>query len=247
VAGCGTLARDVEECQIQMVAVKPVARWQIWLGKWLGIVTLNAALLAVAGDEHFRIAGMARAGLPPNELAKLNNEVLVARGSVREQSLDKLIDSTTDRAMKSAIKKNQWTGADLNIVRQQLKEQVKAGLPGRGAGRNTLWVIHLGAAKDSLKDQPMFLRVKFNTPQTAPPADELICAWQVGTPQKNADLAKRHDEPGRRHFSSSLKSRRICLTRRATWSFSPAISVKHRCCFRSTKAWKCSTAKAASD
>src|SRR6476469_7062275 len=34
---CGTVARDVEECQIQMVVVKPVARWQIWLGKWLGI------------------------------------------------------------------------------------------------------------------------------------------------------------------------------------------------------------------
>src|SRR6266516_5424373 len=46
---CGTLARDVEECQMQMVAVKPVARWQIWMGKWLGILLLDATLLAVAG------------------------------------------------------------------------------------------------------------------------------------------------------------------------------------------------------
>src|SRR5829696_860900 len=46
---CGTLARDIEENQMQVVAVKPVARWQIWLGKWLGIVTLDAVLLAVAG------------------------------------------------------------------------------------------------------------------------------------------------------------------------------------------------------
>src|SRR5882672_5469199 len=45
---CGTLARDVEECQMQMVAVKPIARWQIWLGKWLGILSLNAALLALS-------------------------------------------------------------------------------------------------------------------------------------------------------------------------------------------------------
>ncbi len=35
---CGTLATDVEECQMQVVAVKPIARWQIWLGKWLGIL-----------------------------------------------------------------------------------------------------------------------------------------------------------------------------------------------------------------
>src|SRR5499427_10454074 len=27
---CGTLARDIEECQIQMLAVKPIGRWQIW-------------------------------------------------------------------------------------------------------------------------------------------------------------------------------------------------------------------------
>src|SRR5881396_2399154 len=48
---CGTLARDIEESQMQMVAVKPIARWQIWLGKWLGIVALNAALLLVAGGS----------------------------------------------------------------------------------------------------------------------------------------------------------------------------------------------------
>src|ERR1022692_2581970 len=46
---CGTLARDIEECQMQVVATKPIARWQIWLGKWLGIVSLNAVLLAFSG------------------------------------------------------------------------------------------------------------------------------------------------------------------------------------------------------
>src|SRR6267143_4508389 len=46
---CGTLARDIEDCQMQVVAVKPISRWQIWLGKWLGIVLLDCALLSVAG------------------------------------------------------------------------------------------------------------------------------------------------------------------------------------------------------
>src|SRR6516164_9897238 len=50
---CGTLARDIEECQIQIVAVKPIARWQIWLGKWLGLMGLNAALLALSGASVF--------------------------------------------------------------------------------------------------------------------------------------------------------------------------------------------------
>src|SRR5438034_8523938 len=50
---CGTLARDVEECQIQVVAVKPIGRWQIWLGKWLGLLSLNAVLLAISGASVY--------------------------------------------------------------------------------------------------------------------------------------------------------------------------------------------------
>src|SRR5579859_8068384 len=50
---CGTLARDIEDCQIQVVATKPIARWQIWLGKWLGIMSLNATLLAISGGAVF--------------------------------------------------------------------------------------------------------------------------------------------------------------------------------------------------
>src|SRR5881392_2626338 len=50
---CGTLARDIEECQLQMVSVKPIARWQIWLGKWLGIMFLNGSLLAISGASVY--------------------------------------------------------------------------------------------------------------------------------------------------------------------------------------------------
>src|SRR3954447_15536674 len=50
---CGTLARDIEDCQMQMVAVKPIARWRIWMGKWLGIMSLNAVLLGISGMGVF--------------------------------------------------------------------------------------------------------------------------------------------------------------------------------------------------
>ena len=66
---CGTLARDIEECQMQVVAVKPIARWQIWLGKWLGLVSLNAVLLAISGGAVFFLlqwrATRLIAALPP--------------------------------------------------------------------------------------------------------------------------------------------------------------------------------------
>src|SRR5580704_9692637 len=80
---CGTLARDVEECQMQMVAVKPISRWQIWLGKWIGIVLLDAALLALAGASIFGLLEWRMRKLPASEIDKLQNEVLVARASAR--------------------------------------------------------------------------------------------------------------------------------------------------------------------
>src|SRR5712675_2243434 len=94
---CGTLARDIEECQIQMLAVKPIARWQIWLGKWLGIMSLNAALLALSGATVYGLLQYRATKLPPAELARLRSEVLVARGSAREKSVEGDIDAQTDR------------------------------------------------------------------------------------------------------------------------------------------------------
>src|SRR3954462_1691225 len=80
---CGTLARDIEDCQMQVVAVKPIARWRIWLGKWLGIMSLNAALLAISGASVYFLLQWRSNKLPVEEQAVLRNEVLVARGSAR--------------------------------------------------------------------------------------------------------------------------------------------------------------------
>src|SRR5437867_2184839 len=76
---CGTLARDIEECQMQVVAVKPIARWQIWIGKWLGIMSLNAALLALSGGSVYALLEWRATKLSAAELKVLRNEVLVAR------------------------------------------------------------------------------------------------------------------------------------------------------------------------
>src|SRR5262252_7517199 len=76
---CGTLARDIEECQMQVVAVKPIPRWQIWLGKWLGIMSLNAALLALAGVCVFGLLQWRAHRLPIDQQQVLRSEVLVAR------------------------------------------------------------------------------------------------------------------------------------------------------------------------
>ena len=45
----GSLATEIENYQLQMVVTKPIPRWQIWLGKWLGVMSMNFILLLFAG------------------------------------------------------------------------------------------------------------------------------------------------------------------------------------------------------
>jgi len=180
---CGTLARDIEECQMQMVAVKPIARWQIWLGKWLGIVSLNATLLALSGLSVFLLLQWRATKLPPAEQKTLRNEVMVARASARPHSLEKQIEELTDQQLKEALQKSPVSATDLPLLRQQIKETLKAEAQVVPSGYPRYWEIDLGAAAKSLKGQPLFLRIKFNAADKSP-SGTFDGIWRVGVPGK---------------------------------------------------------------
>jgi hypothetical protein len=178
---CGTLARDIEECQIQMVAVKPVARWQIWLGKWLGIMALNAALLALSGASVYGLLQWRATRLPPAEQHVLRNEVLVARGSAREADHEAEIDAETDQLLAERLKASTADHLNQDEVRRQLREQVVAAMQVVPSGYQKEWVIDLGLARLLLQDEPIYLRIKFNTAQKSD-SGTYVGLWQVGDP-----------------------------------------------------------------
>ena len=71
-----SLASDVKGRTLQLVRVKPVRMWQLWCGKWLGLLLLNALLLAGAfacvyvrlaatGALAFEDIGIAKRHIPP--------------------------------------------------------------------------------------------------------------------------------------------------------------------------------------
>jgi hypothetical protein len=181
---CGTLARDIEECQMQMVAVKPIARWQIWLGKWLGILSLNAVLLALTGGCVYGLLEWRATKLPAAEQAVLNNEILVARGSLMEKNSDDEIESEAARLLQERLQKNpELSKADLTEVRKQIVEQVKAAYQLVPPGYERPWKIDLGLRAKFLRDQPLQLRVKFNSAEKSP-SGTFVALWQVGEPQK---------------------------------------------------------------
>ena len=178
---CGTLARDIEECQIQVVATKPIARWQIWLGKWLGIVTLNAALLAISGGCVFGLLQWRAGKLPAEEQQVLREQVLVARGSAREASQDADIDKMTAQILEGRLKSNPVENADIPEVRKQIREGVKADFQLVPPSYSRTWKIDLGFAKNFLAGKQLQMRVKFNSANKSP-SGTFTLLWQVGDP-----------------------------------------------------------------
>jgi hypothetical protein len=68
-------------------------------------------------------------------------------------------------------------------VRKQIREQVKADRQIVPPGTYKSFYIPLAWAKNSLRDQPLFLRIKFNSADKSP-SGTFEALWQFGVPRK---------------------------------------------------------------
>lgn len=98
-----TVATEQRDKVIWQTMTKPVAAWQYVLGKWLGVVTLAAALLSVSGVGVFLFVEFLRSQPAENEISPfkaasgewmtedrqwLESQVLTARVAVENEPLD---------------------------------------------------------------------------------------------------------------------------------------------------------------
>jgi hypothetical protein len=178
--GCGTLAKEVEEAQMQMVVVKPVSRWEIWVGKWLGIMTLNALLLAVSGGAVYSLMLWKAKHLSPKEQQVLWSEVLVARGIAREPMPDYKGDA--ERMLQERLKSTAGQNVtNIAALRQYAQERVRAEYQLVRPGYMREWEIDLSKQMQSLRDVPMHLRLKFNVAMENN-ANQYFALLEVGDP-----------------------------------------------------------------
>ncbi len=187
---CGSLAREVQECQMQMLAVKPVPRWKIWIGKWIGIVLLNAILLGVSSIAVYGITIWRAQQLSEAQQAVLDNEIFVARGSALPTYPD--IKPIVDEYMAERLKENpNLAEMDQSYVRQQVEEQVKAAQQVVRPAYIRRWTIPV-ASPESIKDQPMYLRIKFYTGRPYDTSTYNVL-WEIGPPETPQRVQRRMD------------------------------------------------------
>jgi hypothetical protein len=189
--GCGSLAREIEDAQMQMVAVKPVARWEIWIGKWLGIMALNAMLLGVSAGAVFVLMQLKARRFPEPHHQLFRKQVFFARGEARPPELDykKIAEQVLQERLKTPAGQSI---TNVPAFRKFAQEQVKGELQTIRQDYGQEWTIDLHKQMWDLKDVPMQLRLKFNVAmenlnnqylleiEVGDPADGQQRVWNAG-------------------------------------------------------------------
>ena len=187
---CGTLARDIEDCQLQLVVVKPVSSWQVWLGKWLGIMMLNTVLLALAGGSVFGILMWRVQKLPADQQAVLRNEVFTARASIREPAPD--LDDMVNAVFRERLAQTPVPAEEHELLRQNLYQQARAGVEVVPPEYKRQWTMNLGLRRHLIGDAPMYMRFKFFAAQTNL-TGTYTGRWLVGPPGENQIESREMD------------------------------------------------------
>jgi hypothetical protein len=161
------ITEDIRSRQIYSVIVKPLARWQYVLGRWLGVCILNAALLTVAGAGVYGLAAYLRSGavVPPSnpeDRQAMETQVFVARaeadpeGENVEALLEERLREMRDAGqLEDALQAFRIrTGGDEDAAQDafldEIRKDIESGLysiPPRGSKRWTFSGIQVRGAR----------------------------------------------------------------------------------------------------
>lgn len=177
---CGSISQEIESRQIHLTVVKPVRRFQIWLGKWLGLLAVCAALLTVSGIAVYALLWwtVASSGANARDRAELRSEILVGRRRIRprRESVHAEAHAYVERLVQSGrAPANQPLESAFLMVREQLLAAKQSVAPG---GSKT-WIFNLPAGlESSLRAEPGVV-ARFSFRSTSLTREPLKGTWTI--------------------------------------------------------------------
>lgn len=176
---CGSIAREAAEAQLQMVDVKPIARWQVWLGKWLGIMAINTVLLTFSGTGAYGLLLWRTNSLDAKQRYAMQQEVLIARGSAKEEASD--FDAQVQRLLATdAMKQQIEAGADRDRLAKTLRDDLVNANQNVPPNNLRRWTVNLGNIKERLGDIPLRIRFRFYSADGGSRGATYPLEWTVG-------------------------------------------------------------------
>ncbi len=190
-----SLSDEFVHHQMFLVVTKPVSRWQIIVGKWLGMSLLNATFLLFAGASMYGMVHYIKWTHPPQDgildEQELNNEVLVARHA-RECNVPDfpaLAEAEFQRDLEQG-KYEQQPYFDPNLQRKNLINKYDARWRVIGPYETREFLFD-NILCDRSADKEIQVRYKADISGYA--QDEIFRAvWRVGDPDKGAKAYELH-------------------------------------------------------
>jgi hypothetical protein len=180
IVSCYTLSSDIKHKQIFTVVTKPIRRFELVIGKMLGVVLLDLLLLIVFSSIIYGLTiQMPRfSKTSGDELTRLNNEFFTARASLKKTVDTQAIES---RAVKTYNELKRTGQLDESRSREtvlaELRDAEKFNMYSAGPGGMVLWEFENVRPFDV--NETVFIRFKFNASQT--PVDKFIYGvWSIG-------------------------------------------------------------------
>jgi len=173
-----SLTSDIKQRQIYTVITKPIRRYQLLLGKLLGVILLDMALLVLFSAIIYSITIYMPKfySATEAELTQVNNEFYTARASITPPQLDvsKEVDEVYNRLKEAGQLPEDMSRSE---IMAELTSRKKLEKRAAAVGHELIWEFHNVKPLDP--NESLFIRFKYDV--SVNPADSQVYSqWFVG-------------------------------------------------------------------
>ncbi len=178
-----TLSNDLKRKSIFLVLTKPVRRFELILGKLLGILLINAMLLVLFGSVLYActLAVYRYADVSDEEMARVQNQFFTARIGLKPTiDMEPLYKKAQERYLAMEENNQLPEGMSASRIMRQLQGQEIMKVKAVAPGRDKTWDfenVRIKSAEDS--ETVLFVRYKLDVTIT-PPNEQVLGTWAVG-------------------------------------------------------------------
>jgi len=176
-----TLTSDIRDRQIYTVLTKPIRRFEYLLGKFLGVVVLDAGLVILFSAVIYTITILAPRfyDASEDERARVRNEFFTARAGLKPAAVDvsEEVEASYERLKKGGQLEELFKGMSRKEIMARLRKQKELQKRSAAVGRELMWEFEDVKPLDA--NESLFIRFKYDV-SVNPPGYLVYGRWVVG-------------------------------------------------------------------
>lgn len=187
-----SLSDDIRQKRIYTVLTKPIRRFELLLGKLLGVVLLDTVILAVCATTIYSVTIYMPSyyDTSQEELTTLNNEFYTARASLKPPIPD--VTEEVREVYRRLSESGQLPeGMPRRIILKDLKSQKILEKRAAAVGDDIIWEFNNVKVHDP--NENIFIRFKYDV-AVNPPDGSIYSLWNVGD-RRQVDFTAKTSTP----------------------------------------------------